>query len=538
MQLSWGRFRARGTGDRAGIKRHLLCVTVLAFASVSLVQTKAAEREEMLFVDVQQGRLLGDMQRGLRVFRGIPFAAPPVGALRWRPPVGPKAWTGVREAKAFAPACVQMPNPVMNVPAQEVSEDCLYLNVWTPADDAGDRLPVLVWIHGGGFAFGSTAMPLFDGAALAKKGLVFVSITYRVGPLGFLAHPELSEESAHGVSGNYGLLDQVAALAWIGDNITAFGGDSGRVTIMGQSAGGMSVSLLVQSALASGLFSGAIAQSGASFVIADSNLRGLREAEQSGAQFALGIGASSLAELRALSATEIVEAAQGANTFPFRESWPIQDGYVVPDDPVRTYRQRRQNDVPTLIGNNEREGAFFPHPDTVADFRNFVKREFGDRSDSVLAAYPARNNGEAEKSAAALVGDRTFGIQNWTWARLQSSFGESPVFYYHFDHSPPRRDGIPPGAIHGAELPYVFGTFEIRPIEWTGADRAMSTQLMDYWANFVITGNPNGSGLTHWPPFSNDSPRVMYFSQGQSELGPVPHETRMKSFDQLEITDE
>ena len=508
---------------------------LLSLLTLGIASCKTLENEPAFVVSTAQGKVEGEQLGTLHVFRGIPFAAAPVGDLRWKPPVAQASWSGIRQAKSFAPACYQSPNELMNVPDQPVSEDCLYLNVWAPASQPAEGLPVLVWIHGGGFSFGSTAMPLFDGAALAAKGVIFVSAAYRLGPLGFLAHPQLSKESEHGVSGNYGLLDQIAALEWVQQNIRAFGGDPARVTIMGESAGGMSVSALVQSPLAKGLFHGAIAQSGA-FVTDVGMVRKLADAEQSGAQFAGDLGAASIAELRALPAETLWDRSGIGMPFNRRESWPVADDYVLPGNAAQRYKNREINITPVLIGNNDREGDLFPHVTTLDQYQRSTAQNFGPLAPTVLQAYPATDDASAAYAAASLLGDSLFGVQTWTWARLQETYSDAPVYYYHFAHYPPRYDGDVPGPVHGAELPYVFGTPGARPYQWTHDDKAMSELLMTYWTNFVKRGNPNGDGLPQWPEFSSDKPSVMYFRQWQADVGPVPHIEQIRVLDPLAHT--
>src|SRR6185437_8453253 len=304
-------------------------------------------------VRVEQGMLQGTSEGGLTVYRGIPFAGPPVGDLRWRPPAGAAKWEGVRAADKFAPECEQSGGP-----ATGMSEDCLYLNVWTPAKSASDKVPVLVWIYGGGFNAGATSIPTYSGEVLAKKGVVLVSIAYRVGVLGFFSHPELSAESPQHVSSNYGLLDMIAGLQWVKKNIAAFGGDPDKVTIFGESAGGIAVSQLCASPLAKGLFEGAISESGGSFGPTrpagqpGENIRSLADAERSGVEFAKTAGASSLAELRALPPEKLLGATRGL-------AWPIVDGWVIPTDQYTLYAAKKFNDVPVLIGYNSDEGASF-----------------------------------------------------------------------------------------------------------------------------------------------------------------------------------
>ncbi|OFI35707.1 hypothetical protein BFC17_12740 [Alteromonas lipolytica] len=507
----------------------------LALAIVASVMMSGcgSEPADPLVVATAQGKVKGSQQNSLRVFKGIPFAKAPVGERRWQAPEPVEAWANVRSATEFAPGCSQTIHPIMSNPGQPVSEDCLYLNVWTPAQKAADNLPVVVWIHGGGFSYGSTAMSLFDGTAIAERDVVFVSIAYRLGPLGFFSHPELSAESEHNASGNYALMDQVAGLKWVQENIAAFGGDPQKVTIMGESAGGMSVSLMAQTPLASGLFRGVISQSGAS-VVNTGMMASLAEAEQAGVTLMKNAGASSLAELRKLPAEVIVNAATATSGFTRSSSWPTIDGYVITKDPTALYQQGEQNDVALLIGLNEYEGALFNTIKTADEFKAMVNQRYGDKASQVLAAYPAEDDNQAVASAIDYGTDSTFAIQAWSWARLQKRHGDTPVYYYHFNHNPPVRPGVPQGAIHGAELPYMLGTQHTRDIGWTADDKAMSALMISYWTNFIKTLDPNSSKLTSWPEYNEQSEQVLLFENGGSMAVTLPHKTRMTAIDPLQ----
>ncbi len=484
-----------------------------------------------LVIATDKGAVKGVQQESLRVFKGIPFASPPVGDKRWRAPTPPTAWQDVLQADSFAPACAQIIHPFMSLANHPVSEDCLYLNVWTPATDDRRQLPVVVWIHGGGFSYGTTAMSLWDGAALAQRDVIVVSLAYRLSSFGFLAHPELSRE-AGGHSGNYALMDQIAGLKWVQKNIAAFGGDPNKVTIMGESAGGVSVSLLAQAPAAKGLFRGVISQSGAAVVNTGSYLN-LADAEQKGVELMQRAGASSLAELRDIPLEKILEATATHST-PGGSTWPIIDGAVISGDPTELYRHGQQSDVALLIGNNELEGALFNRIKSADEYRAWVNQRFPDKADAIFAAYPAGDSdASAVKAAIDLGSDTTFAIQGYSWARLQDRHGQAPVYYYHWDHHPPARPGMWPGAIHGAELPYVFGTMKMRPQAWTDKDYAMSDQIMSYWSNFIKTGNPNGEGMTEWHPFSEAQPVALYFNDGASRMGNFPHAARLATVDPL-----
>ena len=423
----------------------------------------------------------------------------------------------MREATAFAP------DPYQGDGTGDVGEDCLYLNVWTPARSLGDRLPVLVWIYGGGFSFGSTSIPVHDGQHLARQGVVLVSVNYRVGPLGFLAHPELSAESPHGVSGNYGLQDLVAGLEWVQRSIAAFGGDPGRVTIFGESAGGIAVSMLCASPRASGLFHGAISQSGGSFgptrprTYPGENMRTLEQAEEAGVAFAEKAGAASIAELRAVEPGKL-PAGWGSGA-----AWPIVDGWVIPADQYERYAGRRYNDVDILVGYNSDEGLSFTRTRSPQEFVAGVRERFGPFADDLLAAYPVGSEG-VPRTARDLMRDAAFGWHTWAWARLQARTGKSRVFYYVFDQHPERPAGSPEadhGMPHGADVPYVFQTLDREKPDLRPEDLALSGTVSRYWTNFAKRGDPNGAGLPEWPEFSESDRRVMVF-RDEAYAGDVP----------------
>jgi para-nitrobenzyl esterase len=369
-------------------------------------------------VGVEHGLVQGTSEDGLTVYRGIPFAAPPVSDLRWRAPQPAAKWEGMRQATKFGPSPIQ---GTRNGPG--MSEDCLYLNVWTPAKSTNDHIPVLVWIYGGGFSAGATSDPNYSGEKLAKKGVVLVSIAYRVGQLGFLAHPQLCAETTNHVSGNYGLLDMIAGLQWVQNNIAAFGGDPNKVTIFGESAGGIAVSMLCASPLAKGLFHGAISQSGGSFgpprptTFPGENLKRLSDAERAGEASAKNAGVSSIAELRKVAPDQL-PAGRGLGM-----SWPIIDGWVIPDDQYKLYSAGKYNDTPILVGYNSDEGASFSPPKTPEDYIASTKARYGKFADDLLQAYPAGSN-TVLKTARDLARDTAFGWHTWSWARLQSETGK------------------------------------------------------------------------------------------------------------------
>jgi para-nitrobenzyl esterase len=476
-------------------------------------------------VKVEEGLLQGTSEGGLTVYKGIPFAAPPVGDLRWRAPQPAAKWEGVKQADKFAPGPIQ----AWGAPAGK-SEDCLFLNVWSPAKSASDRIPVLVWIYGGGFNGGSTSEPNYSGENLAKKGVVLVSIAYRVGQLGFLAHPELSAENPNHVSGNYGLLDMIAGLQWIQKNIAAFGGDPNKVTIFGESAGGIAVSMLCASPLAKGLFHGAISESGGSFgpprpnTFPGENMKRLPDAERAGKAYTDSAKVSSIVEMRKLSPDKL-PAIRGL-------AWPIIDGYVIPDDQYKLYEAGKFNDTPILVGYNSDEGASFSPPKTPEDYIKGVKVRYGKFADNLLKAYPVGTT-TVPKTARDLARDAAFGWQTWSWARLQSKMGKSKAFYYYFDHHPDFPEGSPKagyGSPHGQDVAYVFQHINRTSPEATNTDDAISEAMATYWTNFAKYGDPSGNGVPAWPAFSDANPGVMYFTE-TPHTGPVPSADALKSLD-------
>ena len=496
-------------------------------AAMAILAATAAMAQQPAPVEVAGGWVQGTSENGLAVYRGIPFAAPPVGDLRWRAPQPAAKWDGVRQAVKFGPRPIQGSRS-----GAGMSEDCLYLNVWTPAKSAHDRLPVLVWIYGGGFSAGATSEPGYNGEKLAQRGVVLVSIAYRVGQLGFLAHPELSAETTNHVSGNYGLLDMIAGLQWVQRNIAAFGGDPHKVTIFGESAGGIAVSMLCASPLAKGLFRGAISQSGGSFgpprpsTMPGENLKRLADAERAGEAYAKSAGVTSLAELRKLAPDQL-PAGRGVGG-----AWPIIDGWVIPDDQYKLYEAGRYNDTPILVGYNSDEGASFAPPRTSEQYIASVKARYGPFAESLLKAYPA-GSGTAPKTARDLNRDATFGWHTWTWARLQAKTGKSKVFYYYFDQHAQYPEDSPRagyGSPHGADVPYVFEHLNPSNPRTTEADLKISDAMAAYWTNFAKRGDPNGKGLPEWPAFSERHRQVMYFSQ-TPHPGPVPSVESLKALD-------
>ncbi len=457
-------------------------------------------------------RVAGD--DGVLVFRGVPYAEPPVGDARWRAP-GPQAsWEDARSAATFGPACWQRLTPASSVYTRgdlERDEDCLYLNVWTAAEEAHEARPVMVWFHGGGHTGGWGSAKIFDGTALAKKGVVLVTINYRLGPFGFLAHPALTAESPHASSGNYGLLDKVAALEWVRDNIAAFGGDPGNVTIFGQSAGSWSVCYLLASPLASGLFHKAIGHSGGCFRGGRPDLPAAHEAGLAAAA-GLGVegdGAEALAELRGLDAEAVLDSALGSGA--------IVDGWFMPR-PARTiFEAGEHNDVPVIVGALANEGTtlYANMPErTEAELVSLLRAQYGDHTDPLLAAYAADVEKSTKWGAQAIQADRSFVWEMRTWARAVEAAGNDAYVYFFSQAPPVFRIYVPEraaidmpdgpdgyGAYHSGDLAYAFGNTGLLGVGWTEWDHEISNAMTRYWVNFARTGDPNGDGLATWPRY-------------------------------------
>jgi para-nitrobenzyl esterase len=496
----------------------LLTAAILLFTSAAFAAIADPIR-------VEQGLLAGasGTTAEMRIYRGVPFAAPPAGDLRWKAPQPPAAWQGVRQAVEFSNGCWQTPYPaaaaIYQAKLPPLSEDCLYLNIWTAAKSAKDKLPVMVWIHGGGFTRGYAGSRAYDGEALARKGVVVVTLNYRLGIFGFLAHPGLSAESGHHASGNYALLDQIAALEWVKKNIAAFGGDPGRVTIFGESAGSWAVNTLMASPVAKGLFQRAIGESGGSF----SPMKTLADAEKEGEKLARLLapdaaprnsgggaapaGQDTLKALRAMPAQELLKAGE---TEAVR---PIVDGYVLPREIAAIFAQGQQNDVPLIAGYNADEGTTLAPQGANLKAMLFiggVHQRYGDYADQMLKLYPAASDEQAVQSFYSAYRDQAFGWEMRTWVRMAARTGHQPAYLYYFSHRPPGPQSDRLRAFHAAEIAYVFGTF-IWPFPWQEADRKLSDAIMTYWVNFAATGNPNGGTLPQWPAYKASDDQALEF---------------------------
>jgi para-nitrobenzyl esterase len=464
---------------------------------------------------------------GVHVYKGIPYAAPPIGYLRWRPPQPPSSWTGVRQATSFSPICEQMPGTPSSIyfqPPQPRSEDCLYLNVWTPANSPNDHLPVMVWIHGGGLTSGNASTPIYNAEALAKEGVVVVTFNYRLGVFGFFAHPKLSDESVHRVSGNYGVLDQIAALRWVHENISAFGGDPRLVTIFGESAGSWSVNYLMVTPLATGLFQRAIGESGAAFGwfmrgngLTSDLMKKRADAEGLGARLAASQGAGTLAALRSLPAEDLLKASDPKNPKNWGNFVPNLDGWVFPNDAYVTFASGKQNDVPLITGSTADEGSTlcpWPTKGTASTFVEQMQSRFGGMVAQFFKLYPASSDEEAQRSSYANCRDADMGWEARTWARLQARTGRSKSYLYYFTRVPPGLGSAHYGAFHGAEIGYVFHNGQVfhygLPLHpWEATDWKLSEELSSYWVNFARTGDPNGKDLPKWPAYDEKNEQVM-----------------------------
>jgi para-nitrobenzyl esterase len=514
-----------------------------ALAAAGLAGAPAAAQPVRTDAGLVEGTVGSDPH--VRAYRGIPFAAPPVGDLRWKAPQPVTPWSGVRKAAGFGPRCMQGSIFGDMIFRDPIGEDCLYLNVWTPAASVKARLPVMVWIYGGGFQAGSTSEPRQDGERLAAKGVVVVSMSYRLGVFGFFAHPELSRESGHGASGNQGLLDQIAALQWVKKNISAFGGDPGKVTIFGESAGSFAVSALMASPLSQGLFSRALGESGAFFTAGSQPIAPspLSTSEEQGTKFTAGLGADSLAAARARPAEEVLKAALSEPGLRFR---PNLDGYALPKEPREIFAEGAQSHVPLLAGWNADESrggvVLAKEKVTARSFAEQAQARYGDSAGDLLKAYPATSDAEALESAASLASDLFIGYATWKWIEAHGATGQAAIYRYSFDRKRPIApdtmvNGQPAtardiGARHAGEIEYVFGTLDSVPkVTWEPSDRKLSDLMMNYWTNFARTGNPNGPGLPKWPAYDKASGHAVLHLDETTGAAPEANRARYEFLD-------
>ena len=510
------------------MKNSFIFLLLLSFV---LMPTVYAQTDDEPVVKIANGTLEGTNESGIRTFKGIPFAQPPVGQLRWREPQPVKNWQGVRKADKFGPRAMQRAIfGDMNFRSNGMSEDCLYLNVWTPAKSANEHLPVLVYFFGGGFVAGDGSEPRYDGESMARQGIVAITVNQRLSVFGFFAHPELTKESPHRSSGNYGLLDHTAALQWVQQNIAAFGGDPKRVTIAGESAGSFAVSAQMASPLSKNLIAGAIGESGS--LLGANPPVPLKEAEQIGVKFATSIGANSLAALRAMPAAELLETTAKPETPRF----PVTvDGFFFPKSPVEIYSKGEQAHVPLLVGWNSEEmnyrSLMGEDKPTKENYEKAVQKLYNEHATEVLKNYSGSTDEEVEQVATQLASDRFIGYSTWKWSDLQSKTGGKPVYRYLYSRPrPPMRSEMgnavaglaggvikstdsaasktpaPRGAVHSAEIEYALGNLPgNRVYDWQPEDYKVSEIMQAYFANFIKTGNPNGLGLPAWPAINTTS---------------------------------
>jgi len=480
-----------------------------------ILTTTAAFASNPLEVKTDKGKVTGALttDNQVRIFKGIPYAAPPVGDLRWQPPQPAAKWHDTLAATAFGHRCIQTnPFPDMTFLDAGPSEDCLTLNIWTPAKTEPGTLPVMVWIHGGGYTAGSASEPRHDGQFLAHHNVVIVTLNYRLGIFGFFTHPDLAAESPHHAAGNYGLLDQAAALAWVHRNIAAFGGDPNNLTVFGESAGSFSVSSLMASPVSKGLIAKAIGESGAAFHSSGLPYPPLAKTEQEDADFAkTALNAPTIADLRKVSADDILKAVTASTTPPPPRFGPVVDGYFLPQSVPEIYAAGQQAHIPVLGGWNADEiraaVTMNPVKPTTENFAAQATKDFGTRAPEFLALY----NSEVTQAAGDFISDRFIAYSTWAWLEAQVKTGDAPVFRYRFDLASPGDKFHPAsaGAFHSDDIEYVFGTLDSRPqATWRPEDRTLSAQIQKYWTNFARNGNPNGPDVTTWPAYgpSHDWP--------------------------------
>ncbi len=512
------------------------CWLPSALAESRPASTRPVER----VLTVSGGRIAGvpAPTRGVAAYLGIPYAAPPVGGLRWKPPQPVVPWPGIRQADRMGASPFSPPtdkNSVYFEPSTPMNEDCLTLNVWVPQVKPVEPLPVMVWIYGGDWIYGNSSDPLYWGDALASRGVIVVSINYRIGVLGFLAHPQLSAESDHGVSGNYGLLDQIAALQWVRDNIAHFGGDPGKVTVFGQSAGSFSVNYLMASPLSAGLFHRAIGQSGAAMGAISPLFRvdTLAHQEDAGQALAKILKADSLEALRALPPAALMNAGPIAGNV-----CPVVDGWLLPDRPQAVFAAGRQHPVPLLTGFNENEGTVFPAfgGGTLRGLHDVLKSFYGDQAALAESLYPANNAEQATSQGHALFGDQAIKWGTAAWAGMHQRTSGQPVYFYHFAHPP----GLPPGhryregrphalgVFHGAEIPYVMGTLPASGWINRRSDHLLSERMASAWVQFARTGHPGSQRSPLWPVFDLAKPTVMEFGKRNNRLVELPRRQQLE----------
>jgi para-nitrobenzyl esterase len=516
-----------------------MAAALMTFSPFAHAQTAVMTKVQQKTADgILEGIVSPDGK--VRTFKGIPFAAPPVGPLRWKAPQPVTPWTGVRQAREFGPRCMQG-NIYSDMIFHDAGpgEDCLYLNLWMPTNPPSNKLPVMVWIYGGGYQAGATSEGRQDGGNLAKHDVIIVSMNYRLGIFGFFSHPDLAKESGHNSSGNYGLLDQLAALQWVKNNIATFGGDPDNVTIFGESAGSFSVSALVASPLAKGLFQRAIGESGAYLSNGTLPMKPHAETEKADLAFAKSaLGTDSLAELRAKPAAEILDAALKDKSVFFS---PNVDGYFLPEDVISIFAARKQSIVPTLAGWNRDEQTYHSilHDDapTAENFRKHLDQLYGANAGQIAKLYSGSNEADIKRAAQDLAGDRFIAFGTWKWLEVTAKTGKVPVYRYQFDQTLPLAPNAPadaePIAPHASEIEFVFQMLFTRILTWRPEDHKVSDMMAAYWTNFAKSGNPNGEGLPQWPRYhSKANYSVMHLSASPG-VAPDTHRARYLLLDSL-----
>lgn len=547
-----------------------ISVTAITLTKPALENISATDSENPEYTDEVQteyGSVFGvyNSDKSVEIFTGIPYAAPPVGGLRWKAPQEPAKWDGVLKADHFSDCAVQSKIPTLiskllymsmgtdilsNATikdSEKTSEDCLYLNIWKSSKATSeDKLPVIVFIHSGAFTLGSGSSDIYNGESMAEKGVVFVTINYRVGIFGFFANSKLTEESDYGASGNYGILDQIAALEWVKNNITAFGGNPDNITIAGESAGSFSVNFLQASPLAKGLFQRVIGESGGHFGsrgIKGGPMQTIASAEQSGMELEVALNVSSLDELRDVSASDLLKASKNITTRP------IVDGYVLPDTVYNIYASGKENDVPVLIGYNANESSIFislpfplsliPKSSTLnaADFISTINGIYGSEASKFLSIYPADNDEQAIESQLKSGSMHWFGWHMYTWANLQSQTSNSEVYAYYFTHIQPGSSEMRKlGAFHGSEIAYAYGNLDKINLPYNDYDYELSDTMLSYWCNFAATGNPNGEGLPEWDAYDNENEKTTMEFGDDVKMISTPNKDQMSFFNEYEAT--
>jgi len=522
--------------------KKIFILVSISFLFLMNANAQEANQTTLLKVKVANGILEGVSESGVSIFKGVPYAQPPVGDLRWKEPQPFPNWSGVRKADKFGPRPMQkFIFTDMKFRSDSVSEDCLYLNVWTPAKSTKDRLPVLVYFFGGGFVAGGSSEYRYDGESMARKGIVAVTVNYRLGIFGFMAHPELTKESPHHASGNYGLLDQAAALKWVQKNIAAFGGDPKKVTIAGESAGSFSVSAQMASPLSKNLIAGAIGESGS--LLGKNSTVSLSEAEKTGEDFGKKIGAASLADLRKIPAEKLLDESTQQGSPRFRVD---VDGYFFPKSPVDIYAAGEQAKVPLLVGWNSEEGNYKGllqgQEPTVENFTKAVQKIFGENAPAILKVYHPTDNESVKEAGTDLASALFIAYGTWKWSDVQSQTSDQPVYRYFYSHPRPalrdekENQNYTPatGAVHSADIEYAMGNLPTnRVYDWQPDDYKISEIFQGFFANFIKTGNPNGLGVPHWPAVKSGGAAEVMHIDSQTKAETETHRDRYLALDKI-----